>query len=334
MIRIGIIGAGPNAAGHAKYFSKSGRARLVAVADVDLPRAEALATECGGAQAVGDYREFLDRVDAVVISSPNFLHRDQAVAAARAGKHVYCEKPMGLTVPEAQDIVDAVTEAGVKSAVGFSVRFDKTTQTMARLLREGSLGKLVSVCSRRLMMIPLPTGGWRADPRKSGGLLMEINIHEIDWILSMGGELQSLYARRYTAQNTADPLANDHLWVTFNFANGAIGSHEGGWQSPVIQFFRSVSGTEGGISTDEWGNTLYRWKLDKSRDTLPPDAPFDLRGHFLDCIEHDATPVADVRCGLRVTQVCAAVLESCASGQPVTMPIPAKGAALPSPVLS
>ena len=319
MVRIGVIGAGPNAQGHARYFSLCPRSQLVAVADVDFGRAEALAAECGGVQPLGDYQEFLDRVDAVVISSPNFLHCEQAVACAQAGKHIFCEKPMGLTVPEAEQIAAAVTRAGVKSTVGFSVRFDPTTQTMARRLREGSLGKLVSICSRRIMSLARPAGGWRADPQKSGGLLMEINIHEVDWILSMGGDLRSVYAQRWTAQPSAGPLDNDHIWVTFRFADGAIGSHEGGWQSPVIQFFRSVSGTEAGISTDEWGGTLYYWQPGKDREVLPPDPAFDLRGHFLDCIEHEAAPVADVHCGLQVTNVCAAILESCASGQPVTL---------------
>ena len=318
MVRLGVIGAGPNAQGHVRYFSQCPRSQLAAVADVDFGRAEALAEECG-AQPLRDYQEFLDRVDAVVISSPNFLHCEQAVACAQAGKHIFCEKPMGLTVPEAEQIVAAVTRAGVKSTVGFSVRFDPTTQTMARMLREGSLGKLVSICARRIMWRARPAGGGRADPRKSGGLLMEINIHEIDWLLSMGGDLQAVYAQRWTAQPSAGPLDNDHLWVTFRFADGAVGSHEGGWQSPVIQFFRSVSGTEAGISTDEWGGTLYHWQPGKDRNVLPPDPAFDLRGHFLDCIEHDTAPVADVHCGLRVTKVCAAILESCASGQPVTL---------------
>ena len=320
MIRIGIIGAGPNASGHASYFGKCSRTHVAAVADTDLPRAEALASQCGDVQAVRDYREFLDRVDAVVVSSPNFLHREHAIACASAGKHLYCEKPMGLTVPEAREIVAAVTQARVKSTVGFAVRFDKNTQTMGKWLREGRLGKPVSICSRRLMWLARPSGGWRTDPALSGGLLMEINIHEVDWILSMGGELQSVYARRSTNQPDAGPLANDHLWVTFNFVDGVVGAHEGSWQSPVLQYFRSVSGTEAGLSTDEWGSTLYHWQPGKDRAVLTTDPAFDLRGHFLDCIEHDAVPVADVHCGLKVTQVCAAILESCERGEPVALP--------------
>jgi predicted dehydrogenase len=93
MIRIGIIGAGPNAQGHAHYYHQSPRARVAAIADVALDRAQALAGEVQ-AKAVSDYTQFLNDVDAVVVSSPNFLHREQAIACAQAGKHVYCEKPI------------------------------------------------------------------------------------------------------------------------------------------------------------------------------------------------------------------------------------------------
>jgi predicted dehydrogenase len=89
MIRIGIIGAGPNATGHGEYYAKSTRAKVVAVADVATDRAAKLAEICS-AKAIADYKQMLGDIDAVVIASPNFLHKEQAIACAEAGKHVYC----------------------------------------------------------------------------------------------------------------------------------------------------------------------------------------------------------------------------------------------------
>lgn len=318
MIRIGIVGAGPNAAGHAHYFAQSSRSRVVAVADPDQSRAVALAAEVQ-AEPLADAHELLDRVDAVVISSPNFLHREHAAACADAGKHVYCEKPLGLTLADARAIDAAVTGAGVASVVGFSVRFDPVLQTMQRLVQADQLGPLVSLCSRRLVYIdPATATGWRRDQRLSGGLLMEINIHELDWMLALGGPVESVYARTWAAESDA-PRANDHLWVTLTFAGGAVGTHEGGWRLAQPQFYRSIQGTRAGLCTDEWGGTLFLAHNGADRVALDLDPAFDLRGHFLDCIEQRAAPVADTRWGVQVMAVTEAIFESAASGQPVAV---------------
>jgi predicted dehydrogenase len=158
MIRIGMIGAGPNATGHAKYYHQSPRTDVVAVADVDTQRAQTLA-DLVQARPTDDYTRMLSDVDAVVISSPNFLHAAQAVTCAQAGLAVYCEKPMGVDLQEARRIADAVAENNVASAVGFSVRFGPVVQTMQRYLRQGRLGQAISLWSRRITYAdPTPAG--------------------------------------------------------------------------------------------------------------------------------------------------------------------------------
>ncbi|HEX8236562.1 MAG TPA: Gfo/Idh/MocA family oxidoreductase [Abditibacteriaceae bacterium] len=318
MTRIGIIGAGPNAVSHARYFAQSDRAELVAVADVALDVAQKLAAELN-TEAVADYTEFLDGVDAVVVSSPNFLHHEQAIACARAGKHVYCEKPMGLNLEQARDIATAVKDAGVKSVVGFATRFGSDVQTMQRLNREGEFGDLISVCSRRLgFMDPANASRWRLDPNLSGGLLYEVNIHEIDWMMCLGGEVQSVYARTWAA-NRDNERSNDHIFVTLAFANGANGMHEGSWLSSNPQYFRSVEGTRAGAATNEWGTKLYFAERGKGRNDIETDPAFDLRGHFLECIQTDATPVANVDWALKVMTVAEAILLSATQNRVVAM---------------
>lgn len=318
MIRIGIVGAGKNAGGHVQYYAKSDRAKVVAVADVNLPAAEALAATCG-ARATADYRCFLDAVDAVVISSPNFLHAEQAVVCAEAGKHVYCEKPMGLDLAEARRIADAVAQAGVQSAVGFSVRFAGNMQALLRRVRAGDLGRLVSVWSRRLMYIdPATVSGWRRDPAKSGGLLLEINVHELDWMMAAGGDVRSVYARA-VAEDSDHPRANDHLWIVLNFAEGAVGSHEGSWRSSAVCFYRGCHGTAGALATDEWGGGLLHTPVGGTRSEAPVDPAFDKHGNFLDAIEGRAPSVVDARWGLRVMTVAEAIFESVRTGHVVSV---------------
>lgn len=323
MIRIGIIGAGPNAVGHAEYYFTSSRAQLVAIADPALDRAEALA-KATGSKAVADFRSFLSDVDAVVVASPNFLHREQAIAVAKAGKHLYCEKPQGLSHADALAIADAVRTAKVASQVGFATRNDPTTGTMLRLAREGRFGEVFSVCSRRLMyMDTSKTAGWRADPALSGGLLMEINIHELEWMMEVGGPVQSVFARTWS-KKPGHPRGNDHVWFTLNFSGSATGIHEGSWHCAMPQFFRSVVGTSGGAQTDEWGSSLLvADALGKDRQPFTCDKQFDIRGNFLDAIEGRAAAVCDVLWGSQVMAVAEAIVASAQSGQVVGVVPPA-----------
>ena len=292
------------------------RTKVVAIADPDTARADALAKETG-AKAYGDFRQFLDQVDAVVVSSPNFLHREQAIAVAQAGKHLYCEKPVGLNGSDARAIAAAVKAAKVVSQVGFSVRFDGAVQEMLKRLKAGELGELVSTASRRLMWMEPVKSGWRADHNKSGGLLYEVNIHEIEWMM-YAAEVKSVYARKRSTTNQG-PMANDHIWVTLNYANGAVGTHEGSWLSPTCMFYRNLQGSEAGFSTNEWGSDLYFARGAANRETITGLKAYDVRGNFLDAIAGTAKATADVEWGVKVMSVCDALLESARPGLPVTV---------------
>jgi predicted dehydrogenase len=314
MVRIGVIGAGRNGSGHARYYRDCPRSEVVAVADPDAERAEALAAECG-AEALAGFAQMLDGVDAVVISSPNHLHRDHAVACAGAGRHVYCEKPMGVSAAQADEIAEAVREAGVRSTVGFSVRFSDVVQTMQRYVAEGSVGELVSLWSRRMSFLaPRWGASWRADHELSGGVLLEINVHELDWLMAIGGPVESVYARVYAERETG-PRANDHNWVILNFAAGAVGTHEGSHLSPVPVYERGLVGTRGGLQTADWGNALLFVERGGKPAPAPLDQPFDLRAHFLDCVEGGVPAVADAEWGCKVMHVAEAVLRSARTGE-------------------
>ena len=313
MTNIAIIGAGPNAAGHARYYAKNPRTTLVAVADPDQGRAEALAKECG-CRHVADFKSVLSDVDAVVVSSPNFLHREHALAVAAAGKHLFCEKPMGLSLADADAISAAVAKAKIASQIGFSPRCSGNLRAMARRARAGEFGRLVAVTSRRLGNgDPGKTAGWRADPALSGGLLMEINIHELDWMLMVAGPVTTVSAHTWSRQ-PGHPRANDRVWVTLNFANGAHGVHEGGWMSPVASYERQVEGDAAGAQTDEWGNGLMICPRLANRIPTPPDPDFDLRGNWLDAIAGTGVAEADAAWGREVMALGEAVFASAAAG--------------------
>ncbi len=318
MVRIGVIGAGGNGSGHARYYHGCERSTVLGVADPDGKRARVLAGEVS-AEAVEDFRDLLGRVDAMVISSPNHLHRDHAVACAEAGRHIYCEKPMGIDSGQAAEIAGAVRQAGIRSVVGFSIRFGAVIHTMLRRVRDGRVGEVRSIFARRMGCTDPGRGaGWRADHSLSGGVLFEINVHELDWMMALGGAVEAVYGRKMALRSECE-RANDHVWCTLSFQGGAVGTLEGSSVAHASAYDRGVLGSDGALVTTDWGRGLAYCEGGKQQGELELGPAFDLRAHFLDCIEEDAAPVADAQWGLKVMEVADAVIESAISGRAVEL---------------
>lgn len=318
MIRIGVIGAGNNARGHIRNFSQlSDRSRIAAVADPVLALAQE-AVDGLDAVACDSFDQFLDDVDAVIISSPNFLHPEHAIACAEAGKHVWIEKPMALNTADAKGIVDAVKRHNVKSFVGFSVRFDGLHQLFKSHLEENKLGRPLSIWSRRLAFSRSHIHKtWRNDFEKSGGVMSEIIAHEIDWIVHLVGQPESVFCR-IRGRNTDHPLDNDHVWITFNFADGLTGTIEGSMMSPMPEYYRGVSGEDAAVYTNKWSSEAYLVEASTSEDKKEPvelsiPGKFDKASHFLDIIEGKADSQADAQWGLNIVSLTDALLESARS---------------------
>ena len=322
MIKLGIIGAGPNATGNAQQFALlPDRCRIVAVADPFEPAARELA-DFHGANAYTDASQLMAEVDAVVISSPNFLHPEQTIAAAQAGRHVWCEKPMALNDADAKRMVDAVTKAGVASFVGFSVRFDPQTRKLKEIFNSGQLGDPISVWSRRLCNLEQArSGSWRAEYAKSGGVMSELITHEVDWVIDLAGDPRSIYGRKASRRHD-DPRDNDHVWMTFDFGNDFTGTIEGSQMSLLPEFYRAVIGTKGAVYTANWGSEV-RLMLPGNADPILLDlpAPFNKHAHFLDVVEGKCASVADLNWGRKIVQISDLAIASAISGQSVPFKI-------------
>ncbi|NLF40357.1 Gfo/Idh/MocA family oxidoreductase [bacterium] len=319
MIRIGVIGAGPNGTGNAKRLAEDAkRCRISAVADPNPEAAKAFA-DAFGARAFGDFTAFLDEVDAVVISSPNFLHAAQAVACAKAGKHLFIEKPMALSIADAERIASAIDDNNVKSFVGFSVRFDPAIWKMGELFRAGAVGTAVTLWSRRMSF----SGGaarksWRNEYDKSGGLVTELLAHEIDWIINLAGMPKAVFCRKASRVHN-DPRDNEHLWLTMCFDGETTGTIEGSAMSVVPDYYRGVVGTNGGMCTADWGRKLMLYTAKDKHEEVAPLEGFNKHAHFLDVLEGRTASCADARCGLNVVRVSEKAIESAVSGTVVTL---------------
>jgi len=176
------------------------RPELVVVADEVPGRAEAAAAQYGFASAALDWRAAVadPRVEAVSVTAPNFLHREIGAAVAAAGKHLWIEKPVGLSEADAAAVRDAVAAAGVRSAVGFNYRWAPAVQAARRLLADGAVGEVESIRVRLLSDYAAdPTGAlsWRYSRERGGaGVLGDLASHGVDLARYLVGDLAAVVA--------------------------------------------------------------------------------------------------------------------------------------------
>ncbi len=315
MIRFGLIGAGPNGVGNAANFLATGMASFRAVADPNQEAARSLLARLDAKEAkvCRDFHEFLPLVDVVVISSPNFLHVEQAVECAGAGKHIWIEKPMALDCAGADAICAAVDKSGVKSFVGFSTRFGAVPSRMKEIVHSGQLGPVRSIWSRRLCNLKIPDGHWRREYAKSGGVMSELMAHEIDWMISIAGMPETIYCRKQ-ADLADDVRANDHLWVTFGFPGGATGTIECSQNSQISDFSKGIVGSIGSTHDRAWGSEIYRMDQNGEEHRLEKGAAFDRHAHFLDVVAGRAESEADVHHGRKIVLISELALQSAVRG--------------------
>jgi predicted dehydrogenase len=149
-------------------------------------------------------------------------------------------------------------------------------------------------------------------------VLFEISIHELDWIMALGGALQSVYGQKLAVRSDYQ-RANDHVWCTLSFQSGAVGTLEGSSVSHASAYDRGVLGSEGALVTTDWGRRLAYCEGGKQQGEMELDERFDLRAHFLDCIEQGAAPVADAEWGLQVIRAADAIIQSAVTGRAVEL---------------
>ena len=232
-VGICLIGAGRAGMIHATNFrSRIPHAQIVAIADPSEEAARKACTELDVSVRYSGYRDALqdDSVDAVVVVAPTAYHREIVVAAAKAGKHVLCEKPMAMDEAECEDMIKACRDNGVKLQMAFMRRFDESFLEAKEVVESGEIGDVVMVRSNtRGPSIPQK---WMYDIEKSNGPLAEVNSHDIDtlrWFT--GSEFASVYA---IGGNFRSPEAlpdfpdfYDNVIMNASFRNGMQGAIDG-----------------------------------------------------------------------------------------------------------
>ncbi len=329
MKRVGLIGAGLMGHWHATRWQQL-PVEFVGVYDIVPEHAKKLA-DTFGIQAFDNLDDLLEAVDLVDVCTPTFAHKEGVLAAAKAGKPVVCEKPIARHLADAEEMIDACKNAGVPLFVAHVVRFFPQYRRAKALMDAGELGRPGVLRTVRAGSFPRPNiKSWYEDFGKSGGVVMDLSIHDLDFARWIFGEVERVYARGLTF---TEHNKSDHCLITLRFKNGAIGHIEGSWGFPPGQFNTALEiAGEGTIL--EWDsrdtapftvhmdqNQLGDEKVPGSDNPLfPTDDPYYLElKHVLERLETGEPFLVTPHDGLMALKLSLAAIESVRTGQPVVV---------------
>ncbi len=223
-VKWGVLGSGGIARRRTipEGIASACNARLVAVFDLDAAVNTAVAGQFS-AQPVASVEELLRcDLDAVYVATPPNVHCEQALTCARAGKHVLCEKPLGLTVADAEAMMAACQQAGVCLGSAFMMRFHAQHQAALGLIREGRLGQPVFARAQLSCWYPPIPGAWRQDPALGGGgSLMDMGGHCLDLLEMFFGPVRTVSC--HTNRTVHTYPSEDSAVVSLRFTHGALG---------------------------------------------------------------------------------------------------------------
>lgn len=224
-LSVGFIGAGGIARSHTKALQELGNVEFAAFCDIVKEKAESYSQEYGG-EVYTDYTRMLEgtEMDAVYICLPPFAHSDEVQVAAENGIHVFIQKPIALDMELANKMVSAVRKAGVKSQVGYQLRFGKGVQRARELIEGGDLGPITMALARYICNFV--GGSWWKDPSKSGGQIVEQSTHAVDLLRYLCGDVKRVQSEMDTRYWTEikDLEIEDVSSTAMRFENGAVGS--------------------------------------------------------------------------------------------------------------
>mgnify|MGYP000008368243 CR=1 FL=1 len=262
-IGFGILGAGRIGKLHARNIAGVvDNAHVVGIMDALPDAAEALA-KTSGAYAIGDAEALIkdEAVDAVLIASPTTLHAEQIKSAAKAGKAIFCEKPIAFTLPETIEAMEVVEAAGVPFQIGFNRRYDPGIGALAKAVHTGELGSVEMFRSQSTDPEPPPL----SYVATSGGIYLDSVIHDIDIARFVAGDIERVTA---LGRVLVEPGMKEHGDVdtsilTLEFTSGAIGVIQNSRRSVFGHDVRvEVHGEKGKIVSEDERNTLV-WRYGK-----------------------------------------------------------------------
>jgi len=333
-LKAGIIGVGGISAQHYRGYVANG-AQVVAIADVNESALGAREREWKVQHAFGDYRQLLklEELDVVSVCTPNAFHYAATVAAAKAGKHVLCEKPISLSLSQAGEMVEACRKAGVVLQINHHLRSNGAAYKAKQILDAGELGRVTFIRLRQAH-----DWGGAASVRDSfgkkamagGGTLLDNGCHMFDLARYFGGPVREIYARIGTLK--FDIEVEDIAQASLQFESGALGEVEAAWTATGWEEGFWIYGTRGSLEyTNRYGKPVLRHSFRASPGTTwaePDLVTYDFAGesnhtrhvgNFLAAIRGEREVICSGQDGLEAVRLVLACYESAKLNRPVAL---------------
>lgn len=342
--KVAVVGAGFIADIHLESYRRFvPEAEVTAIFSRSADRAARVAAHWNIPRSFTDFDELIAKApcDVVDICVPNMLHHRITLAAARAGKHVIIEKPLCMTLEQADEMIAVCREHGRKLMYAEELCFAPKYERVRQLVREGAVGDIYML--KQLEKHSGPHSDWFWDVNQSGGgVLMDMGCHAFAWFRWMlGGAplVKSVYATMDTVRHKGRTLGEDNAVCIVEFDGGIIGLAEDGWAKPGGMDDRiEVYGTRGvafadlfrGSSFDTYSEEGYGYAAEKAGSTqgwtftmfeevFNQGYPHELK-HFIECVREDKAPLVTGEDGRAVLEIIYAAYASAKSGAKVSLP--------------
>ncbi len=324
-----IIGLGRIADHFMRGIQETGNSKVTALVSGHREKAEMIAGQYGVPKSSIYNYENMDQmrdnhsIDAVYVALPNSMHAEYTIRSAKAAKHVLCEKPMAVSVAEAQSMIDACKAANVKLMIGYRCHYETTNLRAVKLIRDGAIGQIQSIQSA--FGFNCGAGEWRLDKvMAGGGPLMDVGIYCLNATRYLTGE-EPASISAYAHTNSSDPrfrtVEENVTWNT-KFPSGALATCNTTYGAPMDGYFR-VYGSKGWLEvnpafvygglrlTAEYaGEGDKRVTLDEPNPEKDPSQFAKEADHFSNCVLHNQTPQSPGEEGLRDLQYIREIYKS------------------------
>lgn len=320
MIKVGILGAGGIGNVHARHLRSMPEVEVLFY-DVEAAKAEQFA-RAHDARKVATARALVDESDIIDLCVPTDVRGTVALEAIATGKPVFLEKPIAGTVKEGAVIAEAAANSGAKVGVGHVVRFFPEYREANRLVKEGKIGKPAAARARRGGGMPGKAGAiWFQDHSRSGGVLIDLGVHDFDFLRWTLGEADTVFAQSVGAKTMSGA---DYALTTIKFACGAVAQVESTWMDPGgFRTSFELCGSDGMIEFDSRQTVTLRTSTPSGTIREAPlssgDDPFFRQlSSFVAAVQEGREPPVTVLEALKSLALAEAAFESAKTGKAVT----------------
>ncbi|WP_052737718.1 Gfo/Idh/MocA family protein [Bacillus sp. SA1-12] len=328
-MKIGVVGTGTMGKLHLEAWSKMKAVKINGIAGRNHEVVEQL-SETYKTKGFTDYEDLLKSdVEVIDICLPTYLHSEFIRKAAKSGKHIICEKPLALDGKECKELYDFCTAHNVQLLVGHTLRFYPEYIHAREQVKNGAIGNPGVVRLSRGGPYPKGIDAWYKDEAKSGGVMLDLGIHDFDWLRWTFGEVERVMAKQIKRESE-DGTPIEHAFVTLRMQSGTIAHLELSWAKKSFESSFEITGDKGMLAHHDRESNPIKLNItvpsnEIGNGVIVPErigniSPLEQQlEHFRKCLVAEEKMLVSAEDVIHAVEVAKAAIESAKSGQPVTL---------------